>query len=132
MDAYDVLSAIQGKIPLDDEVQGRIKQMVFSMNKTQIYDFMVKLPTLRLKSPALVFWVGSFAFGNLGIGRFMIGDYALGAIRLILFGVGASMRGSTIGEACVSISMLWWIIDLFIVGKKLRMQNLHKILSAIQ
>ena len=132
MNAYDVLSAIQGKLPLDEEIRERVKQMVFNMSESQIYDFMVKLPSLRLKSPALVFWIGSFAFGNFGIGRFMIGDYMLGLIRFILFGVGATFRGSTIGEACVSISMLWWVIDLFVVGKKVRMQNLRKILSAIQ
>lgn len=37
---------------------------------------------IKLKSPALVFWVGTFLFGAFGVGRFMIGDWVLGLIRL--------------------------------------------------
>lgn len=132
MNVDDVMLAIQGKIPLDEESQAKMREIVYSMDNSQIYDFMEKLPALNLKNPALVFWVGSFMFGNLGVGRFMIGDTELGAIRCVLFILGVSMGGSTIGEFCVSVSMVWWVIDLFIVGKKLRMQNLRKILNAMK
>lgn len=37
---------------------------------------------LKLKSPALVFWVGTFLFGPFGVERFMIGDMVLGFVRL--------------------------------------------------
>ncbi|ECP8588904.1 hypothetical protein FU405_03835 [Campylobacter coli] len=64
---------------------------------------------IKLKSPALVFWVRTFLFGAFGVGRFMIGDWVLGLIRL----------GIT-------------IVAMFLVGKKLRKQNFEKIANIIQ
>ena len=132
MNVDDVMLAIAGKIPLDEENQARMRELVYSISESQRYDLMCKLPTLNLKNPALVFWVGSFVFGNLGVGRFMIGDTGLGVTRLMLFILGTALGGNAIGEFCISVSMIWWIVDLFIVGKKIRLQNLRKILNAMQ
>ena len=93
-----------------------------------------------------MFWVGSFLFGGFGVGRFMIGDMLLGGLRLGLWVVYVVL--STIGtvdmvesrELSITyiislvlaiVMFVWWIVDLFLTGKKLRANNLNKILQAI-
>ncbi|EKT0454159.1 TM2 domain-containing protein [Campylobacter jejuni] len=71
---------------------------------------------IKLKSPALVFWVGTFLFGAFGVSRFMIGDRVLGIIYGLLW----------------LVNWIWWIVDMFLVGKKLRKQNFEKIANIIQ
>ncbi len=97
---------------------------------------------LQLKSPTFVFWVGSFLFGAFGVGRFMIGDTIIGGIRLGLvvlcfilylfaFDIG-SIVALWLSDALWIASLIWWVADLFLTGKKLRKQNLDKILQAIR
>ncbi len=95
---------------------------------------------IKLKSPALVFWVGTFLFGAFGVSRFMIGDWVLGLIRL-----GITIVAMFCGILMITYSALgiiygllwlvnwiWWIVDMFLVGKKLRKQNFEKIANIIQ
>ena len=84
--------------------------------------------------------------GNLGVARFMIGDMMLGFIRLGLTILGifigifielSSFNNNTeylefISGFILLISWIWWIVDLFLVGKKLRKQNLEKIINIMQ
>ncbi len=94
---------------------------------------------LKLKSPALVFWVGTFLFSPFGVGRFMIGDMVLGFVRLafviipIIFNIVASESLQNIAYILVIVNWtIWWIVDMFLVGKKLRKQNYEKIANIIQ
>ncbi len=94
---------------------------------------------LKLKSPALVFWVGTFLFGPFGVRRFMIGDMVLGFVRLafviipIIFNIVASESLQNIAYILVIVNWtIWWIVDMFLVGKKLRKQNYEKIANIIQ
>ncbi|MBW1422275.1 hypothetical protein AT909_08170, partial [Campylobacter jejuni] len=98
-----------------------------------------QLPMLKLKSPTLVFWVGTFLFGPFGVGRFMIGDMVLGFVRLafviipIIFNIVASKSLQNIAYILVIVNWtIWWIVDMFLVGKKLRKQNYEKIANIIQ
>ncbi|HEG6464956.1 TPA: hypothetical protein SE638_001579 [Campylobacter jejuni] len=74
-----------------------------------------QLPMLKLKSPTLVFWVGTFLFGPFGVGRFMIGDMVLGFVRLafviipIIFNIVASKSLQNI--AYISDSQLDYLVD---------------------
>lgn len=102
-------------------------------------DVLNQLPMLKLKSPTLVFWVGTFLFGPFGVGRFMIGDMVLGFVRLafviipIIFNIVASKSLQNIAYILVIVNWtIWWIVDMFLVGKKLRKQNYEKIANIIQ
>ena len=64
----------------------------------------------------------------------MIGDIGLGIGRLVLciVAVIVSMVNEDSGRnVLVSAMWVWWLIDLFLVQKKLRMQNLRKVLLII-
>lgn len=160
MDTNTIMLAIQDKLPQDTQSQAQVRDRLEKLSDDKRNDLMRNLPNLKLKSPALVFWVGSFLFGNFGVGRFMIGDIGLGIVRLALLIIGiicdliglAGMAGgmllddgeeafeaalgggimATIGGIFMLITIIWWIVDLFIVGKKLRAQNMQKILDAIR
>lgn len=141
MDTYSILSEIQDRLPrgeMRNSALDEIKSRLDSLSDSQRSDVNFKIQALNLKNPALVFWVGSLLFGNFGVGRFMIGDIGLGIARLILPIMGLLMMVSgfdavmVIGTICYFGSIIWWFVDLFIVGKKLRMQNLRKVLLAIE
>lgn len=59
-----------------------LKEKFDRLNEDKQKEVVAQLPMIKLKSPALVFWVGTFLFGAFGVGRFMIGDWVLGLIRL--------------------------------------------------
>lgn len=69
---------------------------------------------LDLKSPILGLVLGLF-LGGLGIDRFYKGDIGLGIIKLITLG-------------CLGI---WAIIDLFLVYKGIKKDNLQKVQQAL-
>ncbi|MCH5312968.1 MAG: hypothetical protein J1E28_01005 [Helicobacter sp.] len=141
MDSNTLLMSVQDKLPKDSfELQG-FKERLDRLDEKARDEFMAKIPLLKLKSPLLVFWVGSFLFGNFGVGRFMIGDMVLGGARLaitllaLIFSAiaqeGGSSTASVIGGLCVLVMWIWWIADLFLVGKKLRKTNLNTLLLAL-
>lgn len=88
-------------------------------------------------------------FGSFGVGRFMIGDMLLGGIRLVLTiimyvlisvgtvdMVGKAPYGEVSTLYIISLVLnlvvaIWWIVDLFLTGKKLRNNNLNKIFQVI-
>ena len=141
MDTNSILLMLQDKLPKDIQSQQLLREKLDNLNDAQRDELMLKLPSLNLTSPALVFWVGSFLFGNFGVGRFMIGDTLLGGIRLgiwIILTLIATFSPDKAKIGVVVIAMLllfvmwiWWIVDLFLTGKKLRKKNLNKILHAI-
>ncbi|EAJ5251812.1 hypothetical protein C1U49_03345 [Campylobacter jejuni] len=109
MDFNSVLFSIGDKLPKDATSTVTLKEKFDRLNEDKQKEVVAQLPMIKLKSPALVFWVGTFLFGAFGVGRFMIGDWVLGLIRL----------GIT-------------IVAMFLVGKKLRKQNFEKIANIIQ
>lgn len=142
MDFNSVLLIIQDKLPKDGASSIILKDKFESLSQDKQKDFISKLSQIKLKSPAFVFWVGNFLLGNLGVARFMIGDMMLGFIRLGLAILGIFIElllfnNNTeylefISGFTLLISWIWWIVDLFLVGKKLRKQNLEKIINLMQ
>lgn len=84
-----------------------IRQKMESMPDEKYTTFMA----LDLKDPIII-WVVSFFLGYLGIDRFLVGSIGAGVVKLLTFGGFG----------------LWWLIDLFIIGKKTREVNYAKIL----
>ncbi len=143
MDFNSVLSSIVDKLPRDGLAAITLKEKFERLSQDKQKDFISKLSQIKLKSPAFVFWVGNFLFGSLGVARFMIGDMMLGFIRLGLsilyniFIVLSLFNNNTeylefISGFILLIIWIWWIVDLFLVGKKLRKQNLEKIINLMQ
>lgn len=136
MDSAVVLMNVQDKLPKDDLMAlNDLKQKLDSLDEKQLSNVVSKIEALDLKSPTLVFWVGSFFFGQLGAGRFMIGDVWLGVIRAVLatlYSIFYMANEEKIAAVFGLINLVWWVVDLFLVGKKLRKQNLQKILMILQ
>lgn len=134
-DTSTIMMMVQDKLPKDMVSLSNLRDKLDKLSDAKREELAQKLPMLKLKSPALVFWVGSFLFGNFGVGRFMIGDTLLGGIRLGLTLLGMFVIAAGFGEVFEKTLQLavwiWWIVDLFITGKKLRKKNLDKILLAI-
>lgn len=132
MDYNSVLLIIQDKLPKDGVSSAILKDKFESLSQDKQKDFISKLSQIKLKSPAFVFWVGNFLLGNLGVARFMIGDMILGFIRLGLAILDIFIELSFSNASILLVIWIWWIMDLFLVGKKLRKQNLEKIINLMQ
>ncbi|MEE3745081.1 hypothetical protein [Campylobacter porcelli] len=136
MDFNSVLLIIQDKLPKDGASSVILKDKFESLSQDKQKDFISKLSQIKLKSPAFVFWVGNFLLGNLGVARFMIGDKILGFIRLGLailnIYIELSSYNTEYPKSIALIIWIWWIVDLFLVGKKLRKQNFEKIINLMQ
>ncbi|EAL9427655.1 hypothetical protein DYX45_07790 [Campylobacter jejuni] len=143
MDFNSVLSNIGDKLPRDGLAAITLKEKFERLSEERKKDVLNQLPMLKLKSSALVFWVGTFLFGPFGVGRFMIGDMVLGFVRLafviipIIFNIVVSESLQNIAYIIAYILVIvnwtiWWIVDMFLVGKKLRKQNYEKIANIIQ
>lgn len=78
----------------------------------------------------------------------MIGDVLLGSLNLLLFilymffciavVVAIAAESDSVADFfdfmlfIMAASWIWWFVDLFLVGKKLRKQNLEKVLMLLQ
>ena len=159
MNASSVIAMLQDKLPKNHAQLKTLEDKINSFDETKINDMVSKIPQLNLKSPAIVFWVGSFIFGVLGVNRFMIGQTALGLAKLtlfilyivfiflfakviisvdewitpeeILYLTDLAKTYSKIINIFEIIIIIWWVIDLFITDKSVRKQNLEKISKAI-
>ena len=159
MNASSVITMLQDKLPKNHAQLKTLEDKLNSFDETKINDLVSKIPQLNLKSPTIVFWVGSFVFGVLGVNRFMIGQTALDLAKLalfilyivfiflfskviisvdewitpeeILYLTDLAKTYSKIINIFEIIIIIWWVIDLFIAGKSVRKQNLEKISKAI-
>ena len=84
--------------------------LVVEKMKTMGDDKFALLQSTSLTSPVLV-WVVSFFFGYLGIDRFMVGSVGAGVAKLL--------TGGGFG--------IWWLIDLFLIGKAAKTRNFNKL-----
>ena len=145
MDTGLILDGIKGKMPrgkLGKATLAELQSRLDSLNDSQRDDALLKIQGANLKN-VIIIDICNFFFGQLGVGRFMIGDKAIGIARLtftiITVILGALSDGSSkesiiavIDSFCLFISFIWWLVDLFLVEKKVRMQNLRKVLLAIE
>lgn len=116
MDTNSILLAVQDKIPKDIQSRQMLQDRLDKLSDSQRNELVQKLPLLKLKSPALVFWVGSFLFGALGVDRFYKGDIGLGVVKLL---------------TCWLTLGIWWFIDLFLVWRGIKNDNVAKIAQAL-
>lgn len=68
----------------------------------------LQLYLARAKNPTLAVGLDAY-FGVLGVDRFYAGDILLGILKLITLGGGG----------------IWTLVDLFLIGGKIRLQNLQ-------
>ncbi|MBS4314402.1 hypothetical protein [Campylobacter vulpis] len=137
MDFNTVLMSIGDKLPRDGVASITLKDKFEKLSEESQKNAITQLSVLNLKSPALVFWVGTFLLGGFGVGRFMIGDMILGFVRLVLTVLAmvvsifyASSMNDFVGLLYGLLTVanwIWWIVDMFLVGKKLRKKNYEKI-----
>lgn len=142
MDTNLILDEIKGKLPkgkIGKATMAELKSRLDSLSDSQRSDAFLKIQGANLKNPNIVFWIGNFLLGNFGVGRFMIGDYIIGVIRLVLsliVVVISEINDGSEAMKIIGISFLilmwgWYFADWFLVNKKVRMQNLRKVLLAI-
>lgn len=137
MDTAVLMESIRKYIPKDTGVQMRFQEKLESIGAEGRSKIASSLTMLGLKNPSLIFWLGSFFLGNFGVGRFMAGHIGLGIARLVLFiaYLAASFmlgEDSILGLLVLLLVWIWWIADLFLVGKKVREENLAKILTSFK
>ena len=137
MDTRLILDEIKGKLPrgkLGKATLAELQNRLDSLNDSQRSEAFLRIQDAKLKTPIIVD-ICNFVFGEFGVGRFMIGDKALGFARLALLIIGsivAAMVDKDSGGTILLIAMwIWWLVDCFLVPKKVRMQNLRKVLLAI-
>ena len=134
MDTTSIMTILQDKLPKDPASVMALREKLDKTSEAKKDELMKNLPFLNLKSPALVFWVGAFLFGWIGLGRFMIGDKLHGGLRLgmLILCIIVDIAGmSVIARGLGSWFLIWQIVDLFFIGKKTRKKNLDKILQTI-
>ena len=141
MDTNLILDEIKGKLPkgkIGQATMADLKSRLDSLSDSQRSDAFLKIQGANLKTPIIVD-IFNFFFGNLGVGRFMIGDIGIGLARLALTLIWMAIGGMNDGSEEMKVFNIsfgifvwgWWLVDLYLVLKKVRMQNLHKVLLAI-
>lgn len=107
--AIFLMNAWQDKIPADQAYL--IQRQLEDVDEKQLYS----LSSIQLKSPIVGLILGFF-LGVFGIDRFYKGDIGLGIVKLCL---------------CWLTFGVWWAIDLYLVWKGIKQDNLRKISQAL-
>lgn len=144
MDTNIMLSEWKDKLPKGKMGQSSLAELgnrLNALDDNQRNNVYFKVQDEKLKSPSVVVFVGSFLLGSLGVGRFMIGDIGLGIARLALTLIWIVIGAIAVNDGSAEMAGIditfgvfvwgWWFVDLFWVSKKLRIQNLRKILQSI-
>lgn len=111
MNALTLLSAWNDKI--SSESAFMLQKQLESINIDENSAF--TLSALPLKEPFVGLLLGFF-LGVFGIDRFYKGDIGLGIVKLLL---------------CWLTFGIWWLVDLFLVYKGIKQDNLQKIMQAL-
>ncbi|EDO9024664.1 hypothetical protein GJ384_01285, partial [Campylobacter coli] len=149
MDYNVFLLNIQDKINQEDFFNLKLKFKQLQNKKEALSN----LVFLRLQDPIkpliMSMICGFLSLGWLAIDRFMIKDYALGILRIILslfpcvlfLILGISYENDSnldISEIFFGLfgiflllAIIWWGVDLFLVYKKIKKQNYNKIIEFI-
>lgn len=136
MDINLFLQSVRGKMPRETERLMLLQDRLEKMSKEEQDDFFSKkFPLLQFKNPTVILLI-NFFLGHLGIARFMIGDHGIGAIRLVLTIIGVFVSTDESLEMLYFLlllgnNLIWMLIDLYLVDKKVREQNLNKILLVL-
>ncbi len=99
----------------EDKIPSEATYMLQESLKKLPADKASSLDTINLKSPIVGLILG-LLLGGFGADRFYKGDIGLGVLKLLL---------------CWATLGIWWIVDLFLVWKGIKQNNLNKINQAI-
>lgn len=141
MDTNLILEEVKKKLPkgkMGNAALAEIKNRLDSLSDKGRSDAFLKIQEANLKTPIIVD-IFNFCFGTLGVGRFMIGDIGIGIARLALLLIWCAVSSLNDGSEEMKVIDItfgvfvwgWWLVDLVLVLKKVRMQNLRKVLLAI-
>lgn len=124
MDTSVILMTLQDKIPSTS--LPLVKEKLEKASEDQISS----LAVLPLKSHIIGLVLG-WSLGICGADRFYKGDIALGIAKLVLFLVGCITVSIAIGGLLIFAALIWSFVDLFLVWKGIKQDNLDKILSVL-
>lgn len=141
MDSNMLLMSLQDKLPKDQMKLHALKERLDKLDEQGRQDFLLQANTLGLHNITMVFWVGGFLLGYFGVAWFMLKNMplffaklGLWAVMFILLIIGMTTESlALVGIANFAqfIVFVWFIVDLFIVGKKAREANYEKIMQAL-
>ena len=124
MDTSVILMTLQDKIPSTS--LPLVKEKLEKASEDQISS----LAVLPLKSHIIGLVLG-WSLGICGADRFYKGDIVLGIAKLALFLVGCITIAIGIGGLLIFAALIWSFVDLFLVWKGIKQDNLDKILSVL-
>ena len=128
-------SAVLKKLSRDPDRLMLLQNRLGKMSQEEQEDFYSqKFPFIKLRNPDVLLLI-NFFLGSFGIVRFMVGDYGIGAVRLLITLIGfmdASEPAAIVLLVILGIgNFIWGFVDLFLVDNKVREQNLSKVLSVL-
>lgn len=109
MNALMLLSSWNDKIPSESAFM--LQNQLENIDEKSV----VALSMVPLKEPFIGLLLGIF-LGVFGIDRFYKGDIGLGVAKLLF---------------CWLTFGIWWLVDLFLVYKGIKQDNLQKIMQAL-
>lgn len=114
MDVNSILMNIQDKLPQEGVVhlRGKLEQM----GDTERKNFSDKLLAINLKNPTT-----GLIYAMLYADRFYLGSVGLGIVFFILKFITCMFM----------IGIIWWVIDIINIGKKVRAYNYQQILKIL-
>lgn len=116
MDTNSILMSMQDKLPKDGVAMMHLREKLDKMSDTDRKSFSDKLMMLKLKNPTTGVICAIFC-----VERFYLGSIGLGILFLILKQL-----------ACmILIGLIWWIIDIVNISKKIREYNYQQILQIL-
>ncbi len=143
-----IMLHIYDKIPSESLII--VKEKLKKLDKVGLAKFILKLPAVKLHDINTVFWVGSVILGVFGVGRFMIGDKLIGALKLTLLIISYILLAISyimalfpnlniisivlmiMGYVGLAIVTIWWGLDIFMITSKAKRANLNRILYLFQ
>ncbi|BDB65937.1 hypothetical protein Hc94105_0116 [Helicobacter cinaedi] len=141
MDSNMLLMSLQDKLPNDQMKLHALKERLDKMDEQGRQDFLLKTNTLGLCNPKMVFWVGGFLLGFFGVAWLMlknmplfIAKLSVWALWILLLIIAAATDSAVVaGFSLVPqiIVYVWFVVDLFIVGKRAREFNYQKIMQSL-
>lgn len=149
MNAGQILVMLNDKLPNDNQLAMQtLKNELETLNENQLNEVMKNIEIADIKNTERVFFIGGFLLGGFGVDRFMIGDGAIGSIKLgisILFVCSlcigffslfdnhrdASLIFFIISFISYIALIIWYFADLSLVSKKLRNINLDRLKQII-
>ena len=141
MDSNMLLMSLQDKLPNDQMKLHALKERLDKMDEQGRQDFLLKTNALGLCNPKMVFWVGAFLLGVWGVAWFMLKNMPLFIAKLsvwIVMAIFYVIGILTLSKWAISLAsflefvvLVWWIVDLFIVGKRAREFNYQKIMQSL-